>query len=400
MSSFPFNEIVVEFSGEDKSKFGLFPLFAWYLMEVIELKKFYQKLSVKRKRNHAAPIRRRKPKYSAADMCLGLIVANILGVSRLWNFKEVLATETALAHLLGLPGFFEQSTGHLFLDGFRAWHVKQLAAAAAQLLLAFGESPQQDVLVVDIDSTTHSLESRQRQKAVVGYNKIKPGKPCYQWSVAFVRGEVVAQKLMAGDTTCKAPFQALLTQVQDILRKTIAIVRLDGGYFSSENLEFTKAAGMQIITTERYDWIMAQKPEIKPEGWIAYDEKTRLYDLGMMKVIGSTELQFRAVLVETEQVPFKRKKAKLVRYAIIENLAFRLDARAVYQFYHGRQTIENYFKEAKNPFAAGKLPSGKFQANEAYLHLVATAGNLYVWFKKNFFPRNGRITLWEPSGAK
>jgi hypothetical protein len=400
MPNFPFEDVVVEFSGEDKTKFGLFPIFAWYMMEVIDLKAFFNQVTVKRKRNHNEPLKRRKPKYTAADMCVGIITGNILGLSRLWNIKDVLGTETALAEMIGLPEFFDQSTGHLFLDEFQAWHIRQLDQASTNLLLAFGESPRQDVLVVDIDSTTHSLESRQREKAVVGFNKIKPGKPCYQWSVAFVRGEVVAQKLMAGDTNCKTPFQELVRAVKEKLNQRIAVVRLDGGYFSAENLEFTVAEGLQIITTERYDWIMARKPKMDPNRWLSYDEKTRLYDLGLMKVVSTTELRFRVVLVEKEQVPFNRKLAKLIRYAIIENLAFRLDAQAVYEFYHGRQSIENYFKESKNPFSSGKMPSGKFRANEAYLQLVAMAGNLYTWFKKNFFLRNGRVILWEPSARK
>ena len=200
---------------------------------------------------------------------------------------------------------------------------------------------------------------------------------------------------MAGNTTCKAPFQELLKDVKEKLNKAISIVRLDGGYFSSENLEFIASERIQVLTTERYDWIMAQKPVINPEKWIDYDKNTKLLDLGVIKVISTTDLTFRVVLVEKEQIPFNRKKVKKIRYAIIENLAFRLDAKGLYQFYHGRQTIENYFKEAKNPFNAGKMPSSKFQANEAYLYLVAIAGNLFVWFKKNFFPQNGKISLLE-----
>jgi len=161
-----------------------------------------------------------------------------------------------------------------------------------KLIHQFGESPRQDVLVLDTDSTTHSLESRKREKAVVGRNKKNRGKPCYQWSVGFVRGEVV----------------------------------------------------------------------------------------------------------DTRQHPFgkKRVKKKHIRYAIIENLAIELSAPALYKFYHGRQTIENFFKESKNPFNSGKMPSQKFRANEAYLQFVAIAYNCYHWFKKNFFHQPGKLTLWKP----
>jgi len=400
MSILAIEDIVLEFTGHNKTKYGLFPLFAWYMMEIVDLAGFFKNITVKKKRNRVDPVKRRKPKYNAQQMCIGIITANILGVSRLWNIRDVLGTEKTLANLVGLPEFFDQSTGHLFLNEFQKWHVQQLDETNTRLIRAFGESPGQDVLVVDIDATTHSLESRKREKAVVGMNKIKRGKPCYQWSVAFVRGEVVAQKLMAGNTSCKTPFKELLQNVKAKLGKEISIVRLDGGYFSAENLEFTKSEGIQIITTERFDWIMSQNPTIEPEKWIIYDEKTKLYDLGVMRVISTTELNFRVLLVVKKQIPFNRKKAKEIRYAIIENLAFRLEPKALYEFYHGRQTIENYFKESKNPFSSGKMPSSEFRANEAYLQLVTTACNLYAWFKKNFFPKGGRVFLWEPSEIK
>ena len=124
----------------------------------------------------------------------------------------------------------------------------------------------------------------------------------------------------------------------------------------------------------------------------------KLYDLGRIKIISTTEAIFRAILVDTKQHPFgkKRVKKKHIRYAIIENLAIELSASALYEFYHGRQTIENFFKESKNPFNSGKMPSQKFRANEAYLQFVTIAYNCYSWFKKNFFHQPGKLTLWKP----
>ena len=149
----------------------------------------------------------------------------------------------------------------------------------------------------------------------------------------------------------------------------------------------------------RHDWVMAQKPKVDPDKWKAYDEKTMIYDLGMARVTSTVKRDYRIIIVIKEQEPFKgdrRKKVKKVRYAIVENLPLRLDAFALYQFYCGRQTIENFFKEAKNPFNAGKMPSEKFRACEAYLQFVVIAYNLFEWFKKNFSPRNGDTIKWRP----
>lgn len=388
-------DIIIEFEGEDLTKYGLFPLVAWFLTGFLQLEKYFKGITVKKKRNRSNPIKRRKPKFTISQMCMGLITAILLGIPRFRKINDILSTETKIAELIGLPGFFDQCTAHRFLNEFQKWHVKQLEEVGDRLLQEFGESPRQDILVLDIDGSTHSLESRKRGKAVVGFNKKKPGKPCYQWNVGFVRGEVVTQRLLAGNTTCKVPFKEIVESVVEKLGQAISIIRVDGGYFSGEYLDYITDKGYQIVTTERYDWIMAQHPKIDPSKWEQYDPDTKLYDLGKCKIISTTEKEFRAILVDKKQRPFGKKKAKKKRlkYAIIENLIVELSTSALYEFYHQRQTIENFFKESKNPFNSGKMPSQQFRGNEAYLQFVGIAYNCYQWFKKNFFHGNGRVTL-------
>ncbi len=76
---------------------------------------------------------------------------------------------------------------------------------------------------------------------------------------------------------------------------------------------------------------MSQKPKIDPDKWIECNSDTKLYDLGRIKVISTTENVFRAILVDTRQHPFgkKRVKKKHIHYAIIENLATELSASAL-----------------------------------------------------------------------
>jgi len=47
------------------------------------------------------------------------------------------------------------------------------------ILREFGDSVKQSVVVLDIDQTTHFLESRKREKASRGYNAKNKGKSCY-----------------------------------------------------------------------------------------------------------------------------------------------------------------------------------------------------------------------------
>jgi hypothetical protein len=398
MSQLHINDIQISYHGQDLSQFGLFPLIAWYLIDVLKLPGYFEQVTVNKKRN---PNRKRKPKervFSDIDMCLGLLVLPILGISRIGQMNERLSNESEVAKLLGLPGFFDQATGHKYLNRFTKWHVRQLDSINLKLLLRHGSCTSQSIIIVDIDAQTHTLESRKREKAVVGFNRKKRGKPCYQWNVAFVCQEAVAQRLSAGNIHCRSVLLELLLDVCQKLQTELMILRLDGGYLSGDILNTLWKLGMQIIIACRYDWIISQGVALYEPSWQTIDENTRLYDVGKSKVVSTCYYPFRVVLVEKKQNPFEgsKSKRKLFRYAIIENLAFNLDAKGVYDFYHQRQTIEQFFKESTGPFCASKMPSEKFRANEAYLQLVTIAENCMLWFKKNFYLTNGSMIQWKP----
>lgn len=391
-------DIVVQFDGEDLSKYGLFPLFIRYLTDVIHLPEYFAQVSVNRKRNHSRTKKGKKPIYTDQQMCMGLVAVSTLGIPRIYKIDNLLKTETQVAHLIGLPQFFDQSTAHRYLNRFGKWHVNQLDRINTQVLLAHGESTRQDAIILDIDSQTHTLESRKREQAVVGRNRKKPGKPCMQWNVGFVRGEAVSQRLMAGNTHGSQSLQWIVEDVQGKLGKPISILRLDGGYLSGNTLNYAVKRRLHLCMAARYDWILAQGVDVDEARWQRYDAKTRLYELGPCRVISTSKHHFRTILVEKQQEPFpgSKSKKKILRYGIVERLPFPLSPGELHEFYHGRQTIEQFFKESNGPFNAGKLPSQKFRGNEAYLHLVTIAENCCVLFKKNFILPIGKTVLWKP----
>lgn len=203
---------------------------------------------------------------------------------------------------------------------------------------------------------------------------------------------------MAGNTHCRSVLLELLDNVKQKLKAELMIVRLDGGYLSGEILNELVKRQLQLIIACRYDWILSQGIVLDEAKWKQVDDITRLYDVGKTTVVSTCPHLLRVVLVEKKQTPFPGSKSerKFFRYGICENLAFGLDAKGVYDFYHGRQSIEQFFKESTGPFSAGKMPSQKFRANEAYLQLVTIAENCMLWFKKNFYLYSGNMIQWEP----
>jgi hypothetical protein len=209
-------------------------------MDVIKLPEYFEQITVNKKRD-----KRKSNTFSDSQMCMGLASLPILGIPRISKINERLSNETQIAKLLGLPRFFDQSTAHKYLNRFGKWHVSQLDKINHQLLISsvgrrndilkFGNSTTQPI-VVDIDSQTHTLESRKREKAVsflplvggttVGYNRKKPGKPYYQWNMAFVCHEAVSQKLMPGNSRGGESVLWLLDEVEAKLNNPLMIVRL------------------------------------------------------------------------------------------------------------------------------------------------------------------------------
>lgn len=179
------------------------------------------------------------------------------------------------------------------------------------------------------------------------------------------------------------------------------IARLDGGYLKGELLNEMVESQLQLCMACRYDWVLAQGVFLDESRWQQVDDKTKVYDAGKTKVVSTCDHLFRVVLVEKRQKPFPNSKSKkrFHHYGILENLAFDLQPFDLFKFYHGRQTIENFFKESVN-FEAGKMPSQKERGNEAYLQLVTIAENCCLWFKKTFSLKNGiqiRLTPYETS---
>ena len=51
MSKLHIEDITITYQGHDLSQYGLFPLFAWYLMDVIKLPEYFAQVTVNKKRD-------------------------------------------------------------------------------------------------------------------------------------------------------------------------------------------------------------------------------------------------------------------------------------------------------------------------------------------------------------
>lgn len=403
-------DIQLVFDEENLSKYGAFPLLTWFMLDLLRLRDKLKIVSAKHKRNNRRKVKRYKCTFSGVDMCIGIITVILLGIKRFEKIDDLLHTETKLAQVIGLKRFFDKTYARRFLNEFSLSHLKQLDEVNMAILREFGDSVKQSVVVLDIDQTTHSLESRKREKATRGRNTKNKGKPCYQWDVGFINNEIVSQSLADGREHCSKGFIPIIEDVQHKISPASLIARVDGGYMSADRLNWIVENKLQIISVVNWDDFLSNNRDIKV-GELSFehfsveedDEKTgkkvhkkiSVAPVGARRIYHKSKHKFQAVLVkiEQEQIAIKKRR-KHYRYVIIHNVSGLADARNSFEFYHQRQTIENFFKESKNPFHSGKMPSQRFRSNQAYLYFVSLAYNIFSIFKKTICQRYGKDVLW------
>jgi hypothetical protein len=401
MSWLHLDDLDLEFTGHDATRFAPFPLVAWFYRDVLHLPERFQTVTVARRRNWRQHRQRVPHTFSDAHLCLGMVAALTLGLEHLGQMDDRFHDEGRLAEVLGLPAWFDQSTAHRYLNAFQGGHVRQLRKVNTGLLRDFSLAAGLALAILDVDSTTHSLESQHREGAVPGYNKIKPGKPCYQWFVGSVGEEIITHRLDWGNAYLGSHVAEMMTAAEEALPTVRQwVLRTDGIFFCQQTLNTVVSRNWLLSQPARWNWLVANCP-LAGKKWEAYDEHTRLLDFGIVPVLKGCTHPFRAIGVETRQdAPGRASQPKVLRYGIVNNLFVNGSPAQIYDFQHDRGGIENLFQHIKEPLSARRMPSQKFRGNEAWLEWVQTANNGFIWFKKSVCLQRGKLPPWSGSAGR
>jgi len=359
---------------------------AAFIIDVLCLRDRFSAVSIKKGKNSV---------FSIVDMCVGIIAIIMLECERMSHIDTSFSGEVTLAQQLGLKRFFSASTAYRFVRKFGGWHVKQLERVNSWLLTEHGQSTQAPEKVLDVDSSTHSMESRKREKATPGYNKRHKGDDCYQQSAAFCNNELITQKLDAGHVHCSQRLEYLYKKAVKILGE-IHIIRLDGGYFSLKTILFLIEKGVLFAMratanctgfTCAMELAEANRLNFKRVGG---SKDTYIAETPKMRIFKDSDKEFRFLLVKERKRIKKVKNGRILYvhewqyWGIVTNIPKAvMHSHKLLKFYRRRQTIENFFKETKQSFNSGKMPSQKFRGNEAYLWFVCIAYNASIWFKRD-----------------
>jgi hypothetical protein len=312
-------------------------------------------------------------------------------------------------------GAYAPSTLGSFLRSFTFGHVRQLDAVASRFLIRLANvSPVAagvaDLAVVDIDDTVVPVHGYAKQGAGFGYSGVRG----LNALIATVSTEqaapvIVAQRLRKGSANSARGSQRLVADALKTVRGLAdtqgpvqgsgrVLLRADSAYYGHAVVGAALSAGAEVSVTVRLDKkVKAAIADIDPDAWtrIAYpravfDEPTGQW----ISVAEVAEIEFTAFTSKkrADQVTGRLVVRRIPdlntapgqgtlfeqwrHHAFFTTTPVQLaDTIAADKVHRGHAIIEQVHADLKDS-ALAHLPSGKFNANAAWLVLAVMAFNL------------------------
>ncbi len=388
------------------TRFGGSAALIKYLNDVLNFRRRFSVVTVKKGKNS---------KFTTIDMLFSLLALIMLGCDRVAHINDRFKDEELLARQLGIARIFDQSTANRFLVKFGKWHVKQLERVMLYLIECesrFEKTSGKNV--ADFDASDLTRSSHKSEGAKPGRNKKNKGKDSYLISCGFADNQVVATDFQSGNTHCSQVLKTIFDKAMATMKR-IDMIRLDAGYISARTLKWLLEQTVSLTSSEKIEFMIACNGQAKgiedareyarkhPDQWIPYkkggnkDKEIFVMNFNDVQLFDKCpEGRVRLVLVKMKQKVKKCKKNK-VRwhtktriYGIATNLTRGYGPRQIFKTYHQRQTIELMFRELKNSYSVGKLPSNKMYANYAWFLLNCLAYNSAYYFRRDAVPTTYR----------
>ncbi len=357
------------------------------------VEQFFQRIGLQGALSRHIRFSQRNNRYSISTSLKALLYPLVLGLGRI-ETTEPLRYNGVFHYLAGLPGYPEATSLRRFLERF--------ARAGRNALVKLHDTWRAEMLrrsagvIFDLDSTVLTVYGHQ-QRAAVGYNPKKRGRPSYLPLLCFEgRTQDCGEgSYHAGNVSVSTVTIPLLQRAFAKLRQPGPVrVRADGAFFDHKILEF-------IEEKQAFYAIVAR---------LTRPLKNRLAGLRYRRVsagVWTAEFRYcpqgwpgpRRFVVIRRPVP-EEASAQLHLFqmggysyqVLVTNLS--LTPLNLWRFYNQRARAELIIRELKDAYALGKIPTKDFPANEAFFQIVLLAYNLLNWFKRLCAPAHlERATL-------
>jgi hypothetical protein len=293
----------------------------------------------------------------------------------------------------------DQSTLQDTLDAATQESVEQLSSVATSLFAhhnlfvrQFQQGSESDSLTIDFDLSAQP-SSKLAEQATKGYFakcRNSYGRQLARISVADT-GEVVADRLYAGNMLSCAAFKEMVCQMETALnlsekstRRKIRL-RLDGGFGTDENINFALSRGYQLLV-KMYSGNRARKLAKSVDNWkpapTTSQQKNR--EPATREVAWLTHRH--RYCRKTRQLAIRTPNAKNksgYSYRVIVTTDLTGSLCEILNDYDGRCGMaESVFCQDNQGLAARKRRKQSFCAQQMLMHITTIAHNLCLWIKQ------------------
>lgn len=343
---------------------------------------FFQRLSLRTCFWRYVRFAQRNNRYQISETLLALLYPIILGMGRL-ETSESLKHNGVFQYLTGLPGYPDPTSLRRFLQrfadsgrlGFLRLHDRYRRAMLASL---------RRQVVVDLDSSVLTIYGRQ-QKAAVGYNPRKRGRPSYLAVLCFEgqTRDCLEGALYPGNTHVLSVAQSLIEQALGKLPAAKRLrVRADAAFYDAGFRAWLEARQAQYVIPARmtrplkYRVGALRYRQVRQDLWTA---EFRYCPQGWEQPARFVVIRRPVPEEPSAQLHLFQMKGYTYQVLVTNLPSTPLH---VWQFYNDRSHAELIIRELKAAYALDKIPMHDFAGNEVFFQLVLLAYNLLNWFKR------------------
>jgi hypothetical protein len=353
------------------------------------LHRFFSRLRLRTLLTQEARLLQRNNRYSVGEMLLALLYPMILGLERI-ETTQLLRQNGVFQYLTGLPSYPEATTLRRFLLRVAPGGLPRVRVLHDRLLHRMTVRPHPPSrLIFDVDSTVLVVYGKQ-ERARIGYNPIKRGRPSYHpllcfegQSKDFWPGELRPGDAPTANGTLDL-LQACFAKIPAGARAVI--IRADKGFYDHALVEWLEAHQAGFVIVARLP-----APIKRKLAHLRYVSPRRGIEVAEFRYQPTHwPHPYRFVVVRRPQPEESTKQLTLFqlgRYhyqVLVTNLP--VQPLNLWRLYNDRAGVELLIEQLKGDYALGSIPTRHFMANETYFHLLLLAYNLVNWFKRLCLP--------------
>lgn len=321
-------------------------------------------------------------KYTTTDYLLTLVLSVAVGCDCNVAINHLLRPYPQVAHLLGMPGFPEQSQVSVFLHALTPLSLEELDLVMQQCQLSFGASACALEVDLDIDATGFTVCGATYQGVSKGYFPRQRGEKGYQLGLvsAASSGEALADYFLPGNLRPEQLMFELIYEAAEMLGSMdkIGLITLDAGFGTVVNISELQANSLQYLTKGRdpRTFHKIAKGLAKHE-WSYAGPHCSVYELGEQRVTPKSKTFARTILFR-----YNNEKGEVNYGHFYTSLPASLGADQVALRYNQREEIESVNKIIKNTLHAKQLRTRAALSIEAFLKINLITLNLLYAFRR------------------